>query len=56
MILRLRPRVAIPGPRISPGLPVQPRQGDWATLKHEIADRIFKLMDHYAPKLQPFRP
>jgi phytoene dehydrogenase-like protein len=29
--------------------PVQPRQGSWAALKPIMAERIFHLMDHYAP-------
>ncbi len=29
--------------------PVQPRQGSWADCKPEMANRLFKLMDHYAP-------
>jgi phytoene dehydrogenase-like protein len=29
--------------------PVQPHQGSWAELKPMMAERIFRLMDHYAP-------
>lgn len=29
--------------------PLRPRQGTWAERKAEMAERIFKLMDHYAP-------
>lgn len=30
-------------------VPVQPRHGDWATLKSRVAEQIFQQMDHYAP-------
>ena len=30
-------------------VPVQPRQGNWNTLKTKVAAQIFRLMDHYAP-------
>ncbi|MFN8444536.1 MAG: hypothetical protein U0175_27375 [Caldilineaceae bacterium] len=27
-------------------VPIHPNRGSWAELKSEMADRIFKLMDH----------
>ena len=30
-------------------VPVQPRQGPWATLKTQVAAQIFRQMDHHAP-------
>lgn len=30
-------------------VPLQPRGGSWQQLKTEVAGRIFRLMDHYAP-------